>query len=163
MTTFKQFLENQENNDAGKIAQKFIQSPEGQKHSNSDCKTVTRAFVNWAKQNNIPAQVLLLAPPDPELIMQGKAPKGKSGEGDSHIMPVVNNKAIDFTVRQFGVNIPYENPLITPTSETERVYRNLGGYYTYAPDWFNNGQTYYLGSFEGQTIVPKDFKDESLS
>ena len=163
MKTFFQFLENQENNDAGKIAQKFIQSPEGQKHSNSDCKTVTRAFVNWAKQNNIPVQVLILAPPDPELINARKAPAGKSGEGDSHIMPVVNDKAIDFTVRQFGVNRLYENPLITPTSETERVYRNLGGYYTYAPDWFNNGQTYYLGSFEGQRIVPKDFKDESLS
>jgi hypothetical protein len=163
MKTFFQFLENQGNNDAEEIAKKFIKSPEGKKHSNSDCKTVTRAFVNWAKQNNIPAKVLLLAPPDPELIKAGKAPAGRSGEGDSHIMPVVNDEAIDFTVRQFDVKRPYENPLITPISKTKQVYRNLGGYYTYAPDWFNNGKTYYLGSFEGQNIVPKDFTDESLS
>ena len=162
MKTFFQFLENQENNDAGKIAQKFIQSPEGKNHSNSDCKTVTRAFVNWAKQNNIPAQVLILAPPNPELVKAGKAPKGKSGEGDSHIMPVINNDAIDFTVRQFGVSRPYENPLITPISQTKQVYGKIGGYYTYAPDWFNNGQTYYIGPFEAQNIVPQNFTDERL-
>lgn len=149
-------------NDTNTIVQNFLNSDAGIHYAKYDCKSVTRAFVNWAKQNNIPAQVLILAPPDPELVKAGKAPKGKSGEGDSHIMPVVNDKAIDFTVRQFGVSRPYENPLITPISQTKQVYGKIGGYYTYFPDWFNNGQTYYLGTFEGQNIVPQNFTDEKL-
>lgn len=146
------------------IVDAFVNDPIGKKYANYDCKTVTRAFVKWAEANNIPTQVLSLAPPSAETIKQRPNLRGKSGEGDGHIMPVVNGQAIDFTVRQFGVNRSYENPLITPISQVKQVYNKIGGYFTDAPEWFLGGKTHYLGPWSAMpsSIMNMDFGDEVL-
>jgi hypothetical protein len=168
MNTFYQFIENINNTET--IVQDFLNSDAAKQYANHDCKSVTRAFVKWTKDQKIEQQgtkirVLLLAPPHEDIIKQRpelKSKKNPYGGGDSHIMPVVDDHAIDFTVRQFGVNKPFNKPLITPLSNTQQVYEKIGGYYTDTPKWFLNGQSpYYLGSFENVPL-PKDFNDEIL-
>jgi hypothetical protein len=141
----------------------YLNSEIGKKYARYDCKTVTRAFLKWAKEKNIPTQVLFLAPPSAETIKQNPQFKGKSGTGDAHIMPVVSGQAIDFTVRQFPgkQGTPYEKPLITPVGQVKQVYNKLGGYYTDAPAWMNN-KSDYLGSTLPPSIAKMDFGDELL-
>jgi len=101
------------------------------------------------KKNGIQAKVLLLAPPSAETIKQRPDLSGKSGNGDSHIMPVVGDNAIDFTVRQFpGQNRSYDQPLITKLNQVKQIYNKLGGYFTDKPEWFNDGESYYFGEYE---------------
>ena len=157
-----------ENNskDSGKIIQSFVNSPTGQKYKQHDCKPVTRAFVQWAEQNKIPTQVVLLAPPSADFIAknpQFQSKKGKPGEGDSHIMPIVNGEAIDFTVRQFGVERPFENPLVTSTDNLQSVYGKFG-YFTDNPDWFPGGKSHWIGALNAipPVILNQNFGDEML-
>ncbi len=124
------------------IANAFVNSEIGKKYSKYDCKSVTRAFVKWAADNGIETKVITFAPPSAKFIKQNPKFKGKSGEGDGHIMPIVNDQAIDFTIRQFGINRPYQNPLITPLNNIKSVYSKFG-YYTDAPEWFNGGKSYW--------------------
>jgi hypothetical protein len=145
------------------IIQSFVASPTGQKYKQHDCKTVTRAFVQWAEQNKIPTQVVSLAPPSAEFIAKNPGYKGKSGEGDGHIMPIVNGNAIDFTARQFGVSRPFENPLITPTNSLPAVYSKFG-YFTDKPEWFLGGRSHWIGSLNSipSEIFNQNFGDEIL-
>ena len=145
------------------IANSFVNSEIGKKYSKYDCKSVTRAFVKWATDNNIETKIITFPPPSAEFIKQHPKFKGKSGEGDGHIMPIVNNKAIDFTVRQFGVNRSYQDPLITPLSNIESVY-NKFGYYTNKPEWFDGGKTHWIGSLNNipSDIFNQEFGDEIL-
>ena len=145
------------------IIQKFVDSPSGQKYKAHDCKTVTRTFVAWAEQNNIPTEVITFAPPSAEFVQKNPQFKGKSGQGDGHIMPIVNGNAIDFTIRQFGVNRPFDNPLVTPVSNIKSVYSKFG-YFTDTPDWFLNGKTHWRGPLKSipSTIFNQDFGDELL-
>ena len=151
------------NSDLDTIIQKFVDSPSGQKYKAHDCKTVTRAFVTWAEQNNIPTEVITFAPPSAEFVQKNPQFKGKSGEGDGHIMPIVNGNAIDFTIRQFGVNKPFDNPLVTPVSNIKSAYSKFG-YFTDAPDWFLNGKTHWKGPLKSipSAIFNQDFGDELL-
>ena len=143
--------------------QGFVNSPSGKKYKAHDCKTVTRAFVTWAEQNNIPTEVITFAPPSAEFVQKNPQFKGKSGEGDGHIMPIVNGNAIDFTIRQFGVNKPFDNPLVTPVSNIKSAYSKFG-YFTDAPDWFLNGKTHWKGPLKSipSAIFNQDFGDELL-
>ena len=145
------------------IIQSFVASPIGQKYKQYDCKTVTRAFVQWAEQNKIPTQVVSLAPPSADFIAKNPRYKGKSGQGDGHIMPIVNGNAIDFTVRQFGVSRPFENPLITPTNSLPVVYGKFG-YFTDKPEWFLGGKSHWIGSLNSipSEIFNQNFGDELL-
>ena len=145
------------------IAEAFVNSEIGKKYSKYDCKSVTRAFVKWATDNGIETKIITFAPPSAEFIKQHPEFKGKSGEGDSHIMPIVNNQAIDFTVRQFGINRSYENPLITPLSNVKFVYSKFG-YFTNKPEWFDGGKTHWIGSLSSipSDIFNQDFGDEIL-
>jgi hypothetical protein len=149
--------------DLQSIIQSFVNSPVGQQYKQHDCKTVTRAFAEWAEQNKIPAQVISLAPPSAEFVKQNPKFKGKSGEGDGHIMPVVNNNAIDFTVRQFGINRPFENPLVTPVANLQSVYGKFG-YFTDRPEWFLGGKSYWMGPLRSipSAIFNQNFGDELL-
>jgi hypothetical protein len=149
--------------DLDTIIQKFVDSPSGQKYKAHDCKTVTRTFVAWAEQNNIPTEVITFAPPSAEFVQKNPQFKGKSGQGDGHIMPIVNGNAIDFTIRQFGVNRPFDNPLVTPVSNIKSVYSKFG-YFTDTPDWFLNGKTHWRGPLKSipSTIFNQDFGDELL-
>ena len=131
--------------DINTVVQQYLNSEIGKKYQNHDCKSVTRAFIQWAESNGMQAQALHLAPPSAEFIQKNPQFKGKSGEGDSHIMPVINGYAVDFTARQFGLNRPYNNPLITPINQVKSVYGKFG-YYTDNPDWFNGGKSFHLGS-----------------
>jgi hypothetical protein len=115
------------------IVNAFVNSEIGKKYSKYDCKSVTRAFIKWAADNGIEAKIITFAPPSAEFIKQNPKFKGKSGEGDGHIMPIVNDQAIDFTVRQFGVNRPYQNPLITPLNNIKSIYSKFG-YFTNKPE-----------------------------
>lgn len=160
-----------ENKSSGisKIVQDFVSSGIGKKYQKHDCKTVTRAFVKWASTNNISTQVLSLAPPHPDVIKKRPELRGKSGEGDGHIMPVVGGYALDFTARQFPgqAGYVYSNPLVTPIGEVSTVYKKIGGYFTYAPNWFIvNGKpaTHYLGPLESipSDIFNQNFGDELL-
>ena len=142
----------------------FVKSEVGQKNKDNDCKTVTRAFVNWAKQYNIPnVDVILLAPPSKEFVKKNPEFKGKSGLGDSHIMPVINDVAIDFTVRQFGLPNKFDNPLITPLDKLKSIYRKFG-YYTDAPKWMN-GKSDWRGKWDSIPFswFDKNFSDEKLN
>ena len=143
--------------------QGFVNSPSGKKYKEHDCKTVTRAFVTWAEQNKIPTQVVSLAPPSADFIAKNPRYKGKSGEGDGHIMPIVNGNAIDFTIRQFGVNRPFNNPLVTPTSSLPAVYGKFG-YFTDKPEWFLGGESHWIGPLKSipSAIFNQDFGDELL-
>ena len=143
--------------------QGFVNSPSGKKYKAHDCKTVTRAFVTWAEQNKIPTQVVSLAPPSADFIAKNPRYKGKSGEGDGHIMPIVNGNAIDFTIRQFGVNRPFNNPLVTPTSSLPAVYGKFG-YFTDKPEWFLGGKSHWIGPLKSipSAIFNQDFGDELL-
>ena len=163
MKTFKEWLLI-EASDVMSIVDSFLNSEIGIKNQKNDCKTVARAFVNWAGQNGIHADVLLLAPPSQETINQRPDLKGKSGSGDSHIMPVVNGQAIDFTVRQFpGQTRKYNQPLITPVNEVPSLYKRIGGYYTDAPDYFKTGTPFYLGPWSGlPRFFDKNFPDELM-
>jgi hypothetical protein len=145
------------------IIQSFVNSPSGQKYKQYDCKTVTRAFVQWAEQNKIPTQVVSLAPPSADFIAKNPQFKGKSGEGDGHIMPIVNGNAIDFTVRQFGVNRPFENPLVTPAGSLPAVYGKFG-YFTDKPEWFLGGKSHWIGALNAipPAIFNQNFGDEML-
>ena len=152
------------------IIQSFVNSPIGQKYKQHDCKTVTRAFVQWAEQNKIPTQVVLLAPPSADFIAknpQFQSKKGKPGEGDGHIMPLVNGEAIDFTFRQFGVERPFENPLVTSlvtsTDNLQSVYGKFG-YFTDNPDWFPGGKSLWIGALNAipPAIFNQNFGDEIL-
>jgi hypothetical protein len=145
------------------IIQSFVNGPSGQKYKQHDCKTVTRAFVRWAEQNKIPTQVVSLAPPSADFIAKNPQFKGKSGEGDGHIMPIVNGSAIDFTVRQFGVNRPFNNPLVTPINSLPAVYGKFG-YFTDKPEWFLGGKTHWIGSLNSipPAIFNQNFGDEML-
>ena len=145
------------------IIQSFVASPIGQKYKQYDCKTVTRAFVQWAEQNKIPTQVVSLAPPSADFIAKNPKYKGKSGQGDGHIMPIVNGNAIDFTVRQFGVSRPFNNPLVTPTSSLPAVYGKFG-YFTDKPEWFLGGKSHWIGSLNAipSEIFNQNFGDELL-
>jgi len=145
------------------IIRSFVSSPSGQKSAKHDCKTVTRAFVQWADQNQIPTQVINLAPPSAAFIKKNPRFQGKSGEGDGHIMPIVDGQAIDFTVRQFGVNRPFEQPLITPVSNLPSVYGRFG-YFTDRPEWFLGGKTHWIGPLNQipAAIFNQDFGDEIL-
>ena len=151
------------NSDLDTIIQKFVDSPSGQKYKAHDCKTVTRAFVTWAEQNNIPTEVITFAPPSAEFVQKNPQFKGKSGEGDGHIMPIVNGNAIDFTIRQFGVNRPFNNPLVTPTSSLPAVYGKFG-YFTDKPEWFLGGESHWIGPLKSipSAIFNQDFGDELL-
>jgi len=151
-----------QNNTVEDIAKAFVNSEEGKKYSNYDCKTVTRAFVRWATNNGIETKIITFAPPSAEFIKQHPEFKGKSGEGDGHIIPIVNNQAIDFTIRQFGIKRPYQNPLITDLSSIKSVYSQFG-YYTNKPDYFD-GKTYWIGSLSNvpPDILGQDFGDEIL-
>ena len=152
-----------ENKDLGTIVKSFVNSPAGQKYRQHDCKTVTRAFVDWADQNRMPTQVISLAPPSAAFIEKNPRFRGKSGEGDAHIMPVVAGNAIDFTVRQFGVGRPFEDPLITPINSMKSVYGRFG-YFTDAPEWFLGGKSYWMGPLRAipREIFNQDFGDEIL-
>ena len=145
------------------IIQSFVNSPSGQKYKQYDCKTVTRAFVQWAEQNKIPTQVVSLAPPSADFIAKNPKYKGKSGQGDGHIMPIVNGNAIDFTVRQFGVSRPFNNPLVTPTSSLPAVYGKFG-YFTDKPEWFLGGKSHWIGALNSipSEIFNQNFGDEML-
>ena len=148
------------------IANAFVNSEIGKKYSKYDCKTVTRAFVQWAEQNKIPTQVVSLAPPSADFIAknpQFQSKKGKPGEGDGHIMPIVNGNAIDFTVRQFGVERPFNNPLVTLINSLPAVYGKFG-YFTDKPEWFDGGKTHWVGSLSSipSDIFNQDFGDEIL-
>ena len=145
------------------IIQSFVASPIGQKYKQYDCKTVTRAFVQWAEQNKIPTQVVSLAPPNADFIAKNPRYKGKSGQGDGHIMPIVNGNAIDFTVRQFGVSRPFENPLITPVGNLPAVYGKFG-YFTDKPEWFLGGKSHWVGALNSipSEIFNQNFGDELL-
>ena len=145
------------------IIQSFVNSPSGQKYKQYDCKTVTRAFVAWAEQNKIPTQVVSLAPPSADFIAKNPRYKGKSGQGDGHIMPIVNGNAIDFTVRQFGVSRPFNNPLVTPTSSLPAVYGKFG-YFTDKPEWFLGGKSHWIGALNSipSEIFNQNFGDELL-
>ena len=150
-------------NDIETIIQSFVASPVGQKYKQHDCKTVTRAFVQWAEQNKIPTQVVSLAPPSADFIAKNPRYKGKSGQGDGHIMPIVNGNAIDFTVRQFGVSRPFENPLITPVGSLPAVYGKFG-YFTDKPEWFLGGKSHWIGALNSipSEIFNQNFGDELL-
>ena len=117
------------------VIRKFLESDIGKKSEKFDCKTVTRNFVNWAEEQKIPnVQVIHLAKPHDDVVAQRPELRGKSGTGDSHMMPVVNNDAIDFTARQFGLPNQFNSPLVTPLGEEfEQVYRKIGGYFTDKP------------------------------
>jgi predicted kinase len=145
------------------IIQDFVNDPIGQKYKEHDCKTVSRAFVTWAEQNNISAQVISLAPPSAEFLQKNPQFKGKSGDGNGHIMPVVNGNAIDFTIRQFGVNRPFSNPLVTPLSQMKSSYGKFG-YFTDAPNWFLGGKTHWIGPLKSipADIFHQNFGDELL-
>jgi len=149
--------------DSGKIIQSFVNSPSGQKYKQHDCKTVTRAFVQWAEQNKIPTQVVLLAPPSADSIAKNPQFKGKSGTGDAHIMPIVNGDAIDFTFRQFDVKRPFENPLVTSTDKLQSVYSKFG-YFTDNPDCFPEGKSLWIGAWNAipKKILDQNFDDELL-
>ena len=145
------------------IANAFVNSEIGKKYSKYDCKSVTRAFIKWAADNGIEAKIITFAAPSAEFIKQNPKFKGKSSEGDGHIMPIVNDQAIDFTVRQFGVNRPYQNPLITPLNNIKSVYSKFG-YFTNKPEWFDGGKTHWVGSLSSipSDIFNQDFGDEIL-
>jgi hypothetical protein len=148
------------------IIQSFVNSPIGQKYKQHDCKTVTRAFVRWAEQNKIPTQVVSLAPPSADFIAknpQFQSKKGKPGEGDGHIMPIVNGEAIDFTFRQFGVERPFEDPLVTKTDNLQAVYGKFG-YFTDKPLWFLGGKSHWIGALNAipPAIFNQNFGDEML-
>ena len=96
MITFMEFLQGMDTNG---IVSNFLSSDVSKRVAHMDCKTVTRAFITWAGQNGIKARVILLVPPSPEMIKKHPEMGGKGGQGDAHIMPVVNNDAIDFTAR----------------------------------------------------------------
>ena len=165
MKSFHQWMLQENNNNLNQIVENFLKSEIGIQNQKNDCKTVARAFVKWAKQNGIKADVLLLAPPSAETIKNRPELKGKSGEGDSHIMPVVDGNAIDFTVRQFPAQRgrPYDKPLITPIGNVEKVYKQIGGYYTDAPEYFGTGTPYYLGPWSGMpSFFNKNFSDELM-
>ena len=156
---FKLWLE--QNQNIQDIVQAYLESPIGKQYKNNDCKSVTRAFINWAEKNNIEAKAVHLAPPSKEFVKNNPQFKGKSGEGDSHIMPVVKGYAIDFTARQFGINRPYENPLITPIDQLKTVYGQFG-YYTDTPDWFAGGKSSLIKPFKNLSTMPKEFNDETM-
>lgn len=145
------------------IIKSFVDSPNGQKYKKYDCKTVTRAFVQWAEQNKIPAQVISLAPPSAEFIKKNPQFQGKDGQGDGHIMPIVNDNAIDFTVRQFGIDRPFENPLVTSTNSLPAVYGKFG-YFTDKPEWFLGGKSHWIGTLKSipSEIFNQNFGDEIL-
>ena len=145
------------------IIQSFVASPTGQKYKQHDCKTVTRAFAQWAEQNKIPVQVVSLAPPSAEFIAKNPGYKGKSGQGDGHIIPIVNGNAIDFTVRQFGISRPFENPLITTIDSLPAVYGKFG-YFTDKPEWFLGGKSHWIGTLNSipSEIFNQNFGDEML-
>ncbi len=150
-------------NNLSTIIQSFVASPVGQKYKKHDCKTVTRAFVAWAEQNKIPTTVVSLAPPSADFIAKNPRYKGKSGQGDGHIMPIVNGNAIDFTVRQFGVSRPFNNPLVTPISSLPAVYGKFG-YFTDKPYWFLGGKSHWIGALNSipSEIFNQNFGDELL-
>ena len=145
------------------VIKSFVNSPNGQKYKKYDCKTVTRAFVQWAEQNKIPAQVISLAPPGAEFIKKNPQFQGKDGQGDGHIMPIVNDNAIDFTVRQFGIDRPFENPLVTSTNSLPAVYGKFG-YFTDKPEWFLGGKSHWIGTLKSipSEIFNQNFGDEIL-
>jgi len=162
----QEFVAEGARNNLPTIIQSFVNSPIGQKYKQHDCKTVTRAFVQWAEQNKIPTQVVLLAPPSADFIAknpQFQSKKGKPGEGDGHIMPIVNGEAIDFTVRQFGVERPFENPLVTLIDNLPAVYGKFG-YFTDNPNWFAGGKSQWIGPLNSipPAIFNQNFGDEIL-
>ncbi len=151
-----------------KIIQSFVNSRIGQKYKQHDCKTVTRAFVRWAEQNKIPTQVVLLAPPSADFIAknpQFQSKKGKPGEGDAHMMPIVNGEAIDFTFRQFDGERLFENPLVTSTDNDnlQSVYGKFG-YFTDNPDCFPKDKSHWIGALNAipKEILDQNFGDELL-
>ena len=90
-----------------------------------------RNFVNWAEEQKIPnVQVIHLAKPHDDVVAQRPELRGKSGTGDSHMMPVFNNDAIDFTARQFNQPNQFNSPLVTPLSSIKQVYNKIGGEYS---------------------------------
>jgi len=151
----------EQNLDINTIVQQYLNSDIGRKYQNYDCKSVTRAFIQWAEKNGMQAQALHLAPPSAEFVQKNPQFKGKSGEGDSHIMPVINGYAVDFTARQFGLNRPYNNPLITPIGQVKSVYGKFG-YYTNSPEWFDGGKSFHLGSWKSMPTIDTNFQDETL-
>jgi len=151
----------EQNLDVNSVIQQYLNSDIGKKYQNYDCKSVTRAFIQWAESNGMQAQALHLAPPSAEFLQKNPQFKGKSGTGDSHIMPVINGYAVDFTARQFGMNRPYNNPLITPISQVQSVYGKFG-YYTDSPDWFNGGKSSHLGSWKSMPTIDTNFQDDIL-
>jgi hypothetical protein len=78
-------------------------------------------------------------------------------------MPIVNGNAIDFTARQFGINRPFENPLITPTNSLQSVYGKFG-YFTDKPEWFLGGKSYWIGPLNSipRKIFNQNFGNEML-
>ena len=149
--------------DVQQIVDSFVSSPIGQKYQKHDCKTITRAFVNWAEKRSIKTQVISLAPPSAKFLKTHPQFKGKSGEGNGHIMPIVDNQAIDFTVRQFGVNRPFDNPLVTPVNALKKVYGKFG-YFTDTPEWFLHGKSFWMGPLSSipSSIFNQNFSDEIL-
>ena len=161
--TFNKFVIKEGSNNIKDIIKSFVTSNIGEKYSKHDCKSVTRAFVKWASENNIKTEVINLAPPSAEFIKNNPKLKGKSGSGDGHIMPILNGNTIDFTVRQFGVNKPFEEPLVTPLSNLKSVYSKFG-YFTDAPNWFLGGKSFWKGPLNNipNDIFNQDFGDEIL-
>lgn len=143
------------------VIRKFLESDIGKKSEKFDCKTVTRNFVKWAEEQKIPnVKVVHLVGPHADVVAKRPELKGKSGTGDSHIMPIVNNEAIDFTARQFGQSNQFNNPLVTPLSSIKQVYQKIGGYFTDKPEWFYGGKDMYIGPWSGVQIG--SFADEIL-
>jgi hypothetical protein len=130
--------------DPNEVIQQFLNSDIGKKYQNYDSKSITRAFVNWAESQKIPTLVLHLAP--------------KSSDGDSHVMPVVQTYAVDFAKRQHS---SYNKPLVTHLSQVKSVYKKFG-FFSYSPDWFDQGRQFYLGEWKDITTMKTDFPDELL-
>jgi hypothetical protein len=71
---FKKYVkiinEAKKTNTLPEIINNFVNSEIGKKYSKYDCKSVTRAFVKWATNNEIKTKVINLAPPSAEFIKQ---------------------------------------------------------------------------------------------
>jgi hypothetical protein len=129
--TFKEYI--LESNNVNNIAQQFydeyLSKFQTNQHGSHNCAWATEEFIKWARNKGIDAKAIYFVWPTEQKVSELKQKNvlkpSFAAAGESHIAPVVGNKIVDFTYKQFDSNFN-EIAKVTDLSKWKSTYSKYG-------------------------------------